>query len=117
MRKAPFAAHFYPHQAPAVRDFAAESDGSNCSAYCSMVGEQAQRIRHGLHFLVLLRLVAGHPADIDRPFQGVDGLAAVEHAQQFPAKGLVEEVVGEEDRSQQLPELHERFVQRIPARG
>ena len=81
------------------------------------VGQQAQGVCHGLHLIGLLGWVASHPAGVDRALQGVGGLAAIEHAQQFPPKGFVDEVIGQEHSPQQLAELHECLVQRISARS
>ena len=47
----------------------------------NQVRQQAQRVGDGLHLLVLFGLVAGDAADVDSALQGIDGLAAVEHAQ------------------------------------
>lgn len=81
------------------------------------VGQQAQGVRDGLHLLVLHGWIAGHATGVDRTLQGADGLAAFEHTQQFPAKGFIDEVVGQKDGALQSPKLHERLVQRIAARS
>jgi hypothetical protein len=55
--------------------------------------------------------------DIDRALQGIDGLAAIEHAQQLTSKCLVDEIVGQEHRAQQPTQLRQSLVQRIAASG
>ena len=45
------------------------------------VGEQAQGIRDGLHFILALGLIAGDAAGVDQALQGVGRFAAIEHAQ------------------------------------
>ena len=64
------------------------------------VGEEAQGIRNRLHLLGLLGLTAGDAAGIDRALQRVDGLAPVEHAQQFATKDIVEKVIAQEHGAQ-----------------
>jgi len=71
----------------------------------------------GLHLLVLFGLVAGDTADVDSALQGIDGLAAVEHAQQLAAKGFVDEVVAQEHSAQQFAHLHHGLIERVAASG
>jgi len=44
------------------------------------IGEQAQRVGDGLHFILALGLIIGDAADIDQALQGVGCFAAIEHA-------------------------------------
>jgi hypothetical protein len=81
------------------------------------IGEQAQGIGDGLHFLVALGLIAGNATRVDRALQGIDRLASVQHPQQFPSENGVHKVVGEEHSAQQLTEMDERFIERIAACG
>jgi hypothetical protein len=47
------------------------------------IGEQAQGIGDGLHFLVALGLIAGNATRVDRALQGIDRLTSVQHPQQL----------------------------------
>ena len=44
------------------------------------IGEQAQRIGNGLHFILALGLMAGDAAGVDQALQGVGRFAAIEDA-------------------------------------
>src|ERR1700693_1472060 len=66
---------------------------------------------------LLLGLVAGHATDVDRALQGIDRLCAIEHAQQFTSKCLVDEIIGQEHSAQQSSQLRQGFVQRISPSG
>jgi len=61
--------------------------------------------------------VAGDPTGIDGALQGVDGLAAVQDAQQLTPEHVVEEVVAQEHGAQQSAEVRDRLIERIAAGG
>jgi len=61
---------------------------------------KAQVIRNRLHLLRLFGLMASDAPGVDRSLQCVDGFAPVEHAQQFGAKDVVEEVIAQEHGAQ-----------------
>src|SRR6516165_7152315 len=50
-------------------------------------------------------------------FKAVDGLAAVEYAQQFTAEHVVQKVVAQEHGAQQAPQMRDRFVKWISSGG
>jgi hypothetical protein len=57
-----------------------------------MLARRAQGISNRLRLLGLLSLMTCDAAGVDRALQCVDGLAPVEHAQQFATKDVVEKV-------------------------
>jgi len=69
-----------------------------------------------LHLVGVLGLMACDSAGVDRSLQSIDGLAAIEHAQQFAAEHVVEEVVAQEYGAQQSAEMHDRFIEWIAPR-
>jgi|SRR3984957_5792615 len=61
--------------------------------------------------------MTGDAPCVDRALQGIDGLAAVEDAQQLAAKHIVEEVIAQEHGPQQPSKMDDGLLERIAAGG
>src|SRR5271156_1631186 len=61
--------------------------------------------------------MAGDATGVDSPLQGIDGLAAVEHAKQLPAKDVIEKVIAQKHCPQQPSEMDDGLVKRVAAGG
>ena len=72
------------------------------------IGEQAQRIGNGLHFILALGLMAGDSGRVPQALQGVVRFAAIEDAEDLAPEYRIDEVIGQEHGAQQASDGRRR---------